>query len=160
MTELNISESACHVLARICRLNRGLMHNLMSKIGLHQGQPYVLELLWQEDGRTHSELAAQLHVSAATVSNTIRRMEKAGFVERRPDPHDERVSRVYLTAAGWDIQQTVKRLLQTFEMWALDGFSEAEVVVLQDFCGRLHDNLLGISGEDLLACVNAPQQSE
>ena len=153
MTETTIVESPCHTLAQICRLNRGLMHNLVGSLGLHQGQPYVLELLWQEDGRTHTDLCEQLHVSAATISNTIKRMEKAGFVERRADPEDERVSRVYLTQAGHEVQHEVKRLWQVFEAQALADFSEQERVLLQHLLTQLHNNLLEINCADLLASI-------
>lgn len=154
MIDIDVSESPCHTVAQICRLNRGLMHNLVGAIGLHQGQPYVLKLLWQEDGRTHSDLGAHLHVSAATISNTVKRLEKAGFVERRADPADERVSRVYLTDAGREIQHDVQRLWQAFETQALAGFSEQEVGFFQGFLTRLHDNMLEIDYEGLLAGVN------
>jgi DNA-binding MarR family transcriptional regulator len=35
-------------------------------------------------------------------------MEKAGFVERWPDPEDQCVSRVYLTEAGWAVRISVQ----------------------------------------------------
>lgn len=155
MSDIKISESACHTLAQICRLNRGLMHNLVGGIGLHQGQPYVLEQLWKEDGLTHKELSEGLHVSPATISNTIKRMEKAGFVVRQQDEHDERVSRVYLTDAGHAIQNDVMRLWIAFEKRALEGFAEEERTLLQNLLKRIHDNLLQIDCGDLLTCVQA-----
>ena len=151
MSKQPVSNSVSHQLAQICRLNRGLMHNLVRGIGLHQGQPYVLELLWQQDGRTHSELGAHLHVSAATISNTIKRMEKAGFVERRADAEDDRVSRVYLTDAGRNIQNEVQRLWQAFEMQALDDFTIDEVTLFQTLLEHLYHNLLNIDESDLLS---------
>lgn len=70
------------------------------------------------------------------------------------DPADERVSRVYLTDAGREIQHDVQRLWQAFETQALAGFSEQEVGFFQGFLTRLHDNMLEIDYEGLLAGVN------
>ncbi|HNT75852.1 MAG TPA: MarR family transcriptional regulator [Anaerolineae bacterium] len=154
MTEDTLSESACHQLAQICRINRGIMHNLVSGLGLHESQPYLLKALWEQDGLTHSELAEWLHVSAATVSNTVKRMEKAGFVERRHDPEDERVSRVYLTEAGRDIQEQVKRMWREFEKQMFVGFSAEELATLETFLARISDNLLALSCSDLLECIH------
>jgi len=41
-------------------------------------------------------------------------MEKAGFIERRDDPEDERISRVYLTDAGRDVRSEVEAVWHTF----------------------------------------------
>ena len=38
----------------------------------------------------------------------IQRMERSGFVERRSDPEDERLSRVYLTERGRALQKPVQ----------------------------------------------------
>ncbi|MBN1877894.1 MAG: MarR family transcriptional regulator [Anaerolineae bacterium] len=150
MLETPATESAGHLLVQICRLNRGIMHNLVSEMGLYQGQPSVLEVLWQEEGLTHKELTERLHVSPATISNTIKRMEKAGFVERRQDTNDERVSRVYLTSAGRSVQKDVKSLWQAFEKQLLTDFSPQEKQLLQTFLLRLYRNLLDLDHETLL----------
>ena len=54
-------------------------------------------MLNSAQGITHSELAHRMRVSPETVTNMLQRMEKTGFVERRPGAEDQRVSRVYLT---------------------------------------------------------------
>jgi len=47
-----------------------------------------------------SDLAEVLHTDLSTVSRQVQAAERAGLVERRPDPSDGRASRVYLTAGG------------------------------------------------------------
>ena len=53
-------ESIDYLLAQICRLHHARAHALLEEIGLYRGQPPVLRALWEEEGRTHSELAARL----------------------------------------------------------------------------------------------------
>ena len=95
MTLTSETESLDVLFAQICRLKHTRVQRLLEALGLYEGQPALLRSLWSEEGLTHTELARRLHVRPATVTKMIRRMEKSGFVERRPDPADQRLSRVY-----------------------------------------------------------------
>jgi DNA-binding MarR family transcriptional regulator len=66
----------------------------------HPGQAMCLRLLEVNDGATQRDMARVLHVAPPTVSKMLSTMEKAGLVERRPDEADQRLTRVFLTAAG------------------------------------------------------------
>ena len=144
MLDCPLSETTGPLLAQICRLMRARMHALWEEIGLYRGQSGVLFILWEEEGITHSELADRLHVRPATISNMVRRMEKAGFVERRPDQADRRVSRVYLTDAGRAIQDQVKQVWHELETATLAGFSVEERVLLRRFHLQIRDNILAM----------------
>ena len=52
-----------------------------------------------------SELAGHLGVTASTVSITVDRLERGGYVTRRRDPHDGRRVALRVTAAGDRIRQ-------------------------------------------------------
>jgi DNA-binding MarR family transcriptional regulator len=119
------------------------MHELLDELGLYRGQPAMLRALWAGDGVTHSSLAGQLSKSPATITKTVKRMEKAGFVERKPDPRDERLSRVYLTAAGRNVQAAVEQVWQAFELQAFDGFSQEEMAALRGLLQRVCHNIGG-----------------
>jgi MarR family transcriptional regulator, organic hydroperoxide resistance regulator len=66
----------------------------------HPGQAMCLRLLEVNDGASQRDMARMLHVAPPTVSKMLSTMEKAGLVERKPDETDQRLTRVYLTAAG------------------------------------------------------------
>jgi DNA-binding MarR family transcriptional regulator len=117
------------------------MHDLLDELGLYRGQPSTLRALWAGDGVTHSALASQLNKSPATITKTVKRMEKAGFVERKPDPRDERLSRVYLTTAGRDVQAAVEQVWQDFEVQAFAGFSDQELAALRGLLQRVCQNI-------------------
>ncbi|MCC9076671.1 MarR family transcriptional regulator [Litorilinea aerophila] len=134
-------ESLDRLLVHVCRLHYVRAHALLEEIGLYRGQPPLLEALWQQEGRTHSELAALLHIHPATVTKMIQRMEQAGFVERRRDPQDQRVSRVYLTQAGRDIRQQVRAIQRQMEADAFAGLEPAEREQIRRLLERVRDNL-------------------
>ena len=81
------------------RLERCLSEGL-SAYGVTLAQYDVLMTLCCGDGITQQELAERLLVTKANVVGLIDRVSAAGWVERRPDPEDRRVNRLYLTDAG------------------------------------------------------------
>jgi DNA-binding MarR family transcriptional regulator len=147
MTQKSNSESIDFLLAQVCKLHFARAHVLLEEIGLYRGQPPVLRMLWEQEGRTHSELAGKLNVQPATITKMIQRMERAGFVERRSDPSDERVSRVYLTETGRNIQADVQRIWRTLETEAFAGFNEQELEKLRQFFERIRANLKKVNKE-------------
>ena len=58
----------------------------------------VLLPLYEEDGLRMGELAQRARLSKQTMTDMIRRLERDGLVERRPDPSDARASSILLTA--------------------------------------------------------------
>jgi DNA-binding MarR family transcriptional regulator len=120
-------------------------HVLLESLGLYQGQPRLLFALWHKEGLSQSELADQLHVRPATMTKMLQRMAETGFVERRRDQEDQRVWRVYLTEAGREIRQEVRRVWAQLEREALLGFSEEERVVLRRFLTQIRDNLRAVA---------------
>jgi DNA-binding MarR family transcriptional regulator len=151
MSSLPKSESIDFLLAQICRLHYVRAHTLLETLGLYHGQPPMLRALWKQEGLTHSALAAQLHVQPATMTKMVKRMEKAGFVERKSDPDDQRVSRVYLTDAGRDVQAQVKQVWRTMEDETFAGFTMEERVLLRRFFLQMRENLLRVT-EDKPPC--------
>ena len=136
------------MLAQTCRLLRSQIRVLLGEIGLCRGQQFVLHTLWVEEGITHSELAERLKIRPATVTNMLKRMEKAGLVERRQDTKDQRVSRAYLTGAGLDIRDAVEETWRELERRAFSGFSSEELDSLSQLLIKIQENLLRKAADD------------
>jgi len=146
MERERLSTTIGYLLAHVCKAHHVRVRTLLHDIGLYRGQQFVLCALWHQEGMTHSELADRLRVHPATVSNALKRMERAGFLERRPDPEDQRVSRVYLTEAGRQIRGAVERVWAELEEQTFQGFSDDELETLQGLLERVYENL---EGEDV-----------
>lgn len=142
MVQQPLQQTVSHLLVQMCKLLRIRAHALLEEIGLYGGQQFVLMALWQKEGITHSELAGQLHVQPATITNALKRMERAGFVERRQDAEDQRVSRVYLTEAGRDIRDEVEGVWRELEEKTFAGFSSEERALLNRLLLRIRNNLM------------------
>jgi len=86
------------------RLHRQLMIAALSELDTHPGQAICLRFLSANDGITQRDLADALHLARPTVSRMLQAMEKAGAIERRSDEHDQRLTHVYLTARGREVE--------------------------------------------------------
>jgi DNA-binding MarR family transcriptional regulator len=71
----------------------------------------------------------------------IQRMERAGFIQRKSDPQDQRLSRVYLTEAGRVIRSEVETIWLHIEAETFAGFSIEEKESLRNFFLRIQNNL-------------------
>ena len=117
------------------------MHDRLDALGLYHGQPPVLNALWTQEGMTQSELSDALNRSPSTITKMVQRMEKAGFVERRDDPDDERISRVYLTESGRNVRSAVEEIWRSFTAQAFEAFTEQELANFHALLHRLYHNI-------------------
>jgi DNA-binding MarR family transcriptional regulator len=71
---------------------------------LHWG---ILCCLWREDGLRTSEIATRLEQLGGTVTVGLDAMERDSLIERKGDPVDGRVSRIFLAKRGAALEKTL-----------------------------------------------------
>jgi len=101
------SEDERHIgflISDVARLLRTAFDRRVRRLGLTRSQWLVINRLHRRPGATQSELAEMLEVEKATAGRMVDRMEKKGWVMRRPDAADRRVNRLFLTAEADLIQ--------------------------------------------------------
>jgi DNA-binding MarR family transcriptional regulator len=136
------------LLAQVCHLHHIRAHQLLEALGLYRGQPPVLFALWEQEGLTQTELSKRMKVTPATITKMLQRMERAGFIQRRPDAEDQRISRVHLTETGRRVQSQVEAAWQTIEAETFADFTLEERLLLRRFLLQLRENLLHATGEE------------
>lgn len=83
--------------------HRALAESLLLPLGLHTGQEVLLLELGEQGPRSQVQLAASSGCEPPTITGSVRKLEAAGLVVRRPSPDDGRVTMVELSAAGHDL---------------------------------------------------------
>ncbi|MGJ7039256.1 DNA-binding MarR family transcriptional regulator [Shinella sp. BE166] len=117
-----------------------LSRNLLAT-GLYAGQDGVILALSEEGGLTAGALATRLGVKAPTMTRTIGRLEAQGFVERRPDETDGRLTVVHLTETGRATVETITEAGRLSEEQAAEGLSEKDVRQLLKLLRTMDENL-------------------
>ncbi|KIF05261.1 DNA-binding protein [Streptomyces sp. RSD-27] len=85
---------------------------------------------------TAGDLAARAHVTTGAVTGIVNRLERGGFVTRRPDPADRRRVRV---VAVPEAAQRVRAVYEPYYALLAElcaGYSPEEVAVLNDWFTR------------------------
>lgn len=121
--------------------HRQLAEAALNKLGVHTGQEMILLQLWIEEGIPQSQLAASMEVEPPTATKMLQRMERAGLIERRPDPTDARISRVYLSERGRALEQPVLDVWKQLEAQTVAGLSLTEQALLHRLLMQVLTNL-------------------
>ena len=87
------------------------------------------------------ELADLLHISPAAVANSLKCLERDGYVRREPWPKDARRNRVILTEQGADAVEGCRKVFRRVAARMMDGFTPEELEQLAQFQRRILDNL-------------------
>ena len=128
-------------LLQVHKAHRARAEAALNKLGLHPGQEMLLLRLWLEEGITQSQLAASMGVEPPTATKMLQRMEHAGLIERRPDLEDARISRVYLTERGRELEQPVLEVWKHLEAQTVAGLSATEQALLRRLLMQVSANL-------------------
>lgn len=129
------------LLTRAQKLLRAAADEAMSVHGVRIGQNLVLEVLWERDGLSPGELAGRLDVTTPTIVNTATRMVNDGLIERRPDPDDRRLVRLYLTEQGRAAQGPIEQARRRLAEHALASLSGQELEVLEGALQKIIDRM-------------------
>lgn len=109
--------------------------------GVVPGQFAQLLALYERDGVTQAELCEQVRIDQSTMAHTLKRMERDGLVERRPDPSDGRRALIVLTDSARAAEPDLVAAAQRVNTRATEGLSGDEVEQLLDLVSRAIVNL-------------------
>ncbi|MGW2402971.1 MarR family winged helix-turn-helix transcriptional regulator [Streptomyces sp. NPDC001739] len=104
-----------HAIFRVARLHRMIAGQLLRRVGLHLGQELVMMHLWELGPQRQTDLVRLIDSDAATMTRSIKRLENAGFVRRRPCPDDKRATIIEPTAASQALRREVERIWAELE---------------------------------------------
>jgi len=81
-------------------------------LGIGSGRISYLFMLYIKEGLTQQEMANRLQADKGAVARTLAQLEEQGYVSRRRDPCDKRVTRVYLTDKSKMLQGDLERAVE------------------------------------------------
>jgi DNA-binding MarR family transcriptional regulator len=105
-----------------------------------------LAMLSDSDDHTlrMSELAARTSASLSRLSHVVSKLEKRGWVARRPCPDSRRVTLVSLTDAGLSVLvEAAPSHVETVRSLVFEGLSREDVAALERVAGHIVDRVEG-----------------
>ncbi len=129
-------------LAEAAKLVREDFRRRAQHLNLTQPQWRLLLILSRDPGITQVALAARLEVHPVTVTQSVDRLEKAGWLRRQRCEHDRRAVGLFLTPQAEPILAELQRIGAQTRKVMLDGFSSAERQQLEQMLLRIKQNML------------------
>ncbi len=114
------------------RLQRTIFDRRVRGLGFTRRQWLLMRRLGRRPGASQSELAEMMEVEKATAGRIIDRLEENGWLERRPDKDDRRIKRIYMTARGQGVHDTIGPLAEAMVEEELSGLTRTEREQLTD----------------------------
>jgi len=103
----------------------------MQELGIDVCVWPVLVCLWEQDDLPQARIAELIGAAGYVVSRNVDRLEAAGYVERRVDPENRRVRRVFLTPDGRQLQEELMPIAEIANDKALEALAPDECCVLK-----------------------------
>lgn len=89
-----------------------------------------------------SELAANANASLSRLSHVVTRLERRGWVRRRPDPGDARATLAVLTDEGWRaLQAAAPGHVEQVQRLVFDALDDEDVERLGELCDRMLERI-------------------
>lgn len=125
-------------------ISRDYLNPFFKSHGLQQGEFDVLATL-RRSGAPYELVPTQLFealmISSGGMTNRLDRLEKAGWIARKPNPEDRRGTLVALTEQGLELINQIFPLHVENEAKALTTLSKKEQQTLQGLLEKLLDGL-------------------
>ncbi|WP_409276586.1 MarR family winged helix-turn-helix transcriptional regulator [Pseudomonas defluvii] len=111
-------------------LRRHMEQYVERRNGISMVQAGALFVLLKQDGALSGDLASALDIAPSAMTGLADRMLRAGLIERRTDPTDKRINRLWLTEQGREAAACAQAELGPLNSTLSDGFSEVEMAVV------------------------------
>ena len=148
MTKTDPRESLGYQVADLHRLFGRVFDRRVAHLELTRVQWRALKHLGHAEGVTQVELADRLDMEPIALGRVIDRLQKAGFVERRADPADRRVWRLYLRPQSGQVTDEVEEVALALRHEVMAGISAADLATTLSVLDRVRERLTQLDRED------------
>ncbi|AZY48111.1 MarR family winged helix-turn-helix transcriptional regulator [Bordetella avium] len=107
LRHFRLEEVPSHLLRRAHFKAEEIFASTFAGEGVTPRQKAALILLYQDPGLSQNALAERLAMDRNTVAEMVKRMHRAGLLERSPSPADARAYQLYVTPAGMEVLRRV-----------------------------------------------------
>ncbi|MBB1079381.1 MarR family transcriptional regulator [Limosilactobacillus sp. STM2_1] len=113
------------------------------QVDLARGQYLYVVRIYEHPGIISEQLSNLIKVDRTTIARAVKKLEKNGFIERKNDPENKKIKRLYVTEKGKSIYPFIIRENRYSNNEALKGFSAEEAQQVHDYLVRIRQNIDG-----------------
>jgi len=141
MTPQPVKREIAFTIMDVARLIKTYADQRARQFGISRAQWAVLIRIERNEGQKQSELAELLDLQPISLTRLLDRLAGNGLIERRPDPHDRRANRLYLTPAARPLLARLSDLGADMMETVLAGLDLKSLERMLKELGLMKDNL-------------------
>ena len=151
-----------HKMVRANLLHRYRIITALSGLNIYRGQPDILGFLLENGECAQKTIAETMGVSAASIATSIKRMCKAGFVERAEDATDRRINRIRITQKGKEVFLAGREECSKVDAQMFSGITDEEIEKFSEILIKITENLSegGISEKEVFDYIAKEKDRE
>lgn len=108
---------------------------------LTKGQYLYLVRICENPGIIQEQLVDMIKVDRSTATRALQKLVMNDFIEKKEDPHNKKIKRLFPTEKGKTVYPFIKRENEHSDLVALDGFSEKEAEIAFALLQRIRKNV-------------------
>ena len=132
---------ACRLFMCTDRMHRKGFEKLVSQLGIHRSQHFMLMNIGRENISSQKELAARMNISGAAAAVTLKKLEAGGYIERVPDERDSRNNRIHITEEGKRVINASRDYISLLDRTMFQGIDEQSLAVFTACLEKMQENL-------------------
>ena len=79
------------------------------------------------EGTPSTQLGPNMGMESTSLSRSLNKLEKSGYITRKPDPKDKRKSIIHLTKSGLEGREVAKEIVLDFNNKVFSHFDKSEM---------------------------------
>lgn len=132
---------------RLTRMHHSQVENKMKNLGMHRSQHLALMYISKNDGKvTQKDIAKKYDISEAAVSNTIKKLELSGLIQKCSNS-DARYNYLSLTEKGIDAVKESVDIFNEAEAKTFEALTDNEIKTLHKIILKMQDSLFDSKGD-------------
>ncbi len=152
MYETFANESVGRKVSTLFRLCMIHLREEMKKMGFGAGDYPFLAFLFFKEGVSQDELSQYMRVDKSYTARALAKLEKMGMVERRQDPDEHRIKRVFLSRKSRQIETQFFKMLKNWHNTLIKDIDPEHLAIVQAGMDQMIENaedFLGLEKIDL-----------
>ncbi|MCG8617582.1 MAG: MarR family transcriptional regulator [Desulfobacterales bacterium] len=133
-------ESIGRRINHLFRLSRRHLGLEMKKLDVGAGDYAFIAMLFISDGQSQDALSRNMQVDKSYTARAVAKLEKMGLVERRPDPDEHRIKRVFLTEDARAKEQAFFTLFRGWHDILVKDIPPEELTIILNGLDKMLEN--------------------
>lgn len=126
----------------------------LDPLGVQPGYLAVLIRLWEQDDITQKALSETMDIEQATLSNTLKRMERDQLISRQPNSKDRRRHMIRLTDHGRRLEKPVHEALDDLRLLVNQGLTVNDLRYFNRIMKQMMEHLENDQAEPLFVLLD------